>query len=370
MWLMLLSITALAADECDPSSPAGDDLHSVLVNLADSLPLTPVPDPMFTALQGDTDPDCPPPIDVGDGPIEPIPDPSTWGDDWPGATADAELDGGPVPTLADPQERSVLVAPTPAERSVLIIHHDPVPDSETEHFKSPLEELESARDDEAPWTGLPEGAISADDLRSALAHLQAQDANLAAFLALMADGKGRSISGEVIRSMVVEGDELAAILPLDKLDEVVSDGRSLQVRFNTRGAITVEPPAQQVWVYKRGQATRITPKTTPIRLASTLNFTLGPEGISGLRKGDIQAKAGIFGYVSVGLTMEAKPGQIAEVDGYPLLELGDDGQPLRVDGQLRYQRYDHWAVITAPFTRVEVGLPDFSALPDLSVAQK
>lgn len=395
MLLVLLSLTAYADNECDPSSPAGDDLHSVLVRLVDTLPpqeldedcpppldvgdgpIEPVPDPAFWELTSDDG--CPPPMPVGDGPIEPIPDPSTWGD-WDAATVDADLDGPqptlaePLPktepTLAEPLERSVLVQPTPAERSILIIEHEPVPDSETEHFLSPIEELEAAQnntetEEPAPWTGLPEGALGADDLRAAFKQLKSEDANLAAFLALMADGKGRSISGDVIRSLVAEGDELAAVLPMDKIDEVVSDGRDLQVRFNTTGSITITPPSQKVWVYKRGKAAQITPKSTTVRLSNTLNFRLGPQGIASMSKGDIQAKAGIFGYVNIGLTMEANPDQIAEVDGYPLLALGEDGKPAVVDGKLQYQRYDHWAVITAPFTRIEVGLPSFDEMPPL-----
>ena len=128
MWLVLLSLPALAEDNCGSSSPTGDDLQTVLVNLADSLP---------DALQ---DEDCPPPLEVGDGPIEPIPDPSTWPDDAGAATADADRALGPQPTLADP-DVTAPVQPEPELHSVLV-GNDAVSDAE---LAPPVEQ---------PWTGL------------------------------------------------------------------------------------------------------------------------------------------------------------------------------------------------------------------------
>lgn len=364
MWLLFLALSAPSqADDCNNETvDASDDLAAVLEQY---------------------DEDCPPPLPVGDGPIEPIPDPLFWeltSDD--GCPPPLPVGDGPIEPIPDPLFsdglRSVLVQPpqpTPAgERSVLVEVHEPVPEGEGELFLPPQEDgggdaeadLDLGQPELAepePFAGLPEGALSVEDLMAAYEHIRANQGSFRDMLELLSDGKTRTISGEVIRAMPIEGADgadLGGLLPVDRLESITARDGAIDIAFEDD--MTIEVPDTTAWVYRRGQAHQTTVEGREVWVAENLRFYTDPErGITGLREGDIQPYGGfLVGYVNVDIRMERAEGEIAYMNGDPLIQVGEDGRPLVVDGQYRYQRYDDWMVIDVPIIKdIRVGLPTF-----------
>jgi hypothetical protein len=220
--------------------------------------------------------------------------------------------------------------------------------------------VELVTDEPAPYAGLPPGALTSEDLLAAWGHLEQQGGGLQSFFALLADGQARTLPGEVIRGLTDGHDLDLAGFPLDKLVEIYSDGEIFEARFSFPGMHEVTLPDSGAWVYRRGRARYQEEEGQRVRFSSAVRFTISEAGITGVREGDIQAYGGwLAGWVNLGVSTKRAPGQVAQFGGDPVLQVGEDGQPLVIDGRYQYQTYDDWLVVTGPFGfRMESGIPD------------
>jgi hypothetical protein len=208
---------------------------------------------------------------------------------------------------------------------------------------------------------LPTGTLSAEDLERAFQQVTAADSGLRGLFALLADGESRVLSGDIVRALFEKYGVKLDLLPMGDLQQIVSDGSSVEFQFNFSGQKEVTIPAGSAWVYQRNRARRVETDAQRLRFRSRVRFTIGAGGLTGLRAGDIQAHGGwLAGFVNINLFMKRAEGQVAETDGDPNLAVGEDGRPLTVDGKYVYQRYDDWTVITGPLGyRSEMGIPSW-----------
>jgi len=208
---------------------------------------------------------------------------------------------------------------------------------------------------------LPTGTLTADDLEAAFQQVDAEGSGLRGLFALLADGESRTLPGDVVRAMFEKYGVQLDLLPLGSLSQIVSDGRSVEFQFDFSGQKEVNIPKGTAWVYKGGRARQIKTDAQRLRFRNRVQFTIGAEGLTGLRSGDVQAYGGwLAGFVNINLFMKRDEGQVAETDGHPTLAVGEDGRPVVQDGKYVYQRYDDWLVITGPLGyRSEMGVPSW-----------
>ena len=221
--------------------------------------------------------------------------------------------------------------------------------------------------------GLPEGELTAEDLWQAIEGLLAENGSMRDLYALLADGKERWISGEVIRELFAQIDGAVDFLPLEDLVSLYSDGQSLVFRFDfggdsskdikmpaTRQLVLTEPgPLGGYEVGPRSKAEQVETKGKTFRVSNEVQMYLSEEGILGIRQGDIKVKA--FFWFTVDFHTEHREGGVALSDGKPVLRESDTGGPLVIDGFYQPQRYDDWAVIEAGGRVVPNGLPPLSS---------
>ncbi len=220
---------------------------------------------------------------------------------------------------------------------------------------------------------LPEGALSAADLEAWFSAFRGSGGGpVSKVFAALADGKSRTLSGEVVRELFAKnGLDLSSILPMDDLDAVVSDGRTVEFRFkfssrrDQRKGKIITIPGTDTWVLKGGEPVLLRGEPQKLKVQQTVVFTIGPGGLTGLREGDIRPYGGFLaGYVAVDMEQVREPGRVALSDGkYPILVTGADGKPVQSGGRYVTQTYDEWVKISGPFgiTRY-IGLP---AIPGL-----
>ena len=218
-------------------------------------------------------------------------------------------------------------------------------------------------------TALPRGTLTPEDVEAAFLKVQRGGGGLSDLFGLMADGVPRTLPGAAVRSMMTKYGVTLDVLPMDKLTDVVSDGRSVEFRFGFTGTHEVELPATTTWSVADGKGWRIhqnrarqkTGDETRLRFKSAVKFTINQDGLTGMRAGDIEAHGGfLVGWVNLNLFTERAPGKLAKDGKRVLIEVDKDGKPLIRDGSYVPQRYDNWLVITGPLGyRLEMGIPSW-----------
>jgi len=217
---------------------------------------------------------------------------------------------------------------------------------------------------------LPRGTLSSADVEAAFLRVQRSGGGLSDLFGLLADGVPRTLPGAAVRDMMDKFGVTLDILPLDKLGSVVSDGGSVEFRFDFSGTHEIELPGTATWTLANNgdlQATRGNrPRkkrgdSSELRFKSTVRFTVDENGLTGLRKGDIEAYGGFLaGWVNLNLFSESHEGRVAKDGKRVLLETDESGDPLVRDGRYVPQRYDNWLVITGPLGyRQEIGIPSW-----------
>jgi hypothetical protein len=218
---------------------------------------------------------------------------------------------------------------------------------------------------------LPAGRLDGAQLEAAFLEVQRGGGGLKSLFALLADGVARELPGDVVRGLMQKYGVSMDILPIDKLDRIVSDGRSVEFRFDFKGQQEVTVPGGAAYAVKRSDPSptysadsklkTIKSDASKLRIKSRVKFTISEDGITGLREGDIQADGGwLAGWVNIGLHMETHPGKYAMEGDRPLVKVGEDGRPEVVNGRYVSQRYDNWMVITGPLGyRKEIGIPSW-----------
>lgn len=215
---------------------------------------------------------------------------------------------------------------------------------------------------------LPAGELSASALEAWFTTFRASGGGpVSRVFAALADGKPRTLSGEVVRELFAKnGLDLSGILPMDDLDSIASDGRSVEFRFKfdsrreQRKGKVITVPGADTWVLKNGRPVLMKGEDQRLRVQQTVRFSIGPGGLTGLREGDIQPDGGfLVGYVNVDMEMLQDPGRVALHDGeYPVLVTGDDGRPITSGGRYVTRTYDEWVKISGP-----LGITRYLGLP-------
>ncbi len=217
----------------------------------------------------------------------------------------------------------------------------------------------------APSGDLPAGTLSADDLEAFFQFVSDKGGGIRDLFGALADGQQRVLPGDVVRGLFDKYGVDLPFLPLDDLVQITSNGREVTFEFDFGGSSRkdVRLPDATVWKLKpRGSdpyavngSSRVkqeTVKGRTLSVADRVTFRITPEGIEGMSKGAIKASG-----FNLDIHTERHPGKVATDGKWVLLQSGEDGKPLVVDGRYQPQVYDDWAVITAFLTRIEIGIP-------------
>jgi len=244
---------------------------------------------------------------------------------------------------------------------------------------------------------LPEGEIASQDINSIveLVSAGARDITYPLIFAKLA-GKQRIVTGEVLRpffqellskadvttpgsqpppDVAVPNSSHEALDVLGKLASQIVDIRTgvdfLEMNFNFGPGVkeaTLKVPGSFNWVLEQKYKTDpylVNPGNTPKFLSSEprvlviknqVRFSMSPQGIAGIREGDIQVKVMIKW--NAGIRTELKPNTV-EYDSMdrPYIEMAD-GKPVIVNDHYVPRRLNNWLVVTVLKKDIWIGLPD------------
>ncbi len=238
-----------------------------------------------------------------------------------------------------------------------------------------VDDLQSAADTSGSASqqySLPAGALSAEDLERAFQEVIGRGEGVMGFFALLADGQGRSLDGDVVRALFARYGVQLDFLPLDALERVeAADGAVLfHFDFGQQGYRDIELPGstQKVldarhrsdpWlVDRRNRVREERSDARKLRVQDELRFSLDEGGLAGLREGDLAVRHWLAGWVNLNVHSERHAGRIATGEkDRPVLQTDSRGEPVVQDGHYVPQCYDDWVIITAAGRRIEVGVP-------------
>jgi len=164
------------------------------------------------------------------------------------------------------------------------------------------EHMDAALDD---LSAMPEGELSRDDIEQALDQFDTDGMDLiTGFADLLSDGLPRSIDGAVVADLLEQyAPELAAVLPLDALSSIESDGSEVTLNFD--GDVSdINVPANG----DRGEmAVRIT------RPAVSLQIT--PDGFRSRQLGALRIASAAGGLPSALLSLRPDAGAVLRFSG-------------------------------------------------------
>ncbi len=207
-----------------------------------------------------------------------------------------------------------------------------------------------------PYTGMPAGDLSAEELEQAWEHIHAQGRGLSGLFAELADGQERFLPGAVVHELIERSGANIGLLPLDHLVEVYSDGRVLDFIFDFDGnsSFTTKTPDTIIYYLRDGVLQTGIEPGRRIKVKNTVQIRISPNGIEGIRPGDLR----ISGF-KVDVRTEYQPGRVLTHEGYPVVEADLLGDPVKdEDGTYQIQTYDDWLVVDPPFlSDVWIGIP-------------
>jgi hypothetical protein len=223
---------------------------------------------------------------------------------------------------------------------------------------------------------LPSGELSAADLERAFQEVVKNGSGIMGFFGLLADSQARTLSGEIVRAMFAKYGVALDFLPLDALNRVeAANGKvTFHFDFGRDGYRDIQLPGSSQKVldsrlrsdpYLVDRKNRVRDEKNDgkkLRLQSQLQFSVSPNGLSGVREGDLAVHHWLAGWVNMNVQSERHPGKVATGEkDRPVLRTDSRGDPVVVDGHYQPQRYDDWVVITAAGRRIEVGIPAMQA---------
>jgi len=199
---------------------------------------------------------------------------------------------------------------------------------------------------EEPWA-LPGGELTDQDILDALAHLRKEGGSLSTVFGMLGDGTPRTLDGQVVRNLIEQSGAQLGILPLESLVKVVSDGKSMEFKFdfNGRSSYEVRTPRVRMWVLRNGRPRRESAGGDRIEVQDRVRFELSPNGITGVREGDLKGRWAFFS-VNVGLETARDPGRVATLDGNPVLVTDDNDRPVERNGVYQSATFDDWVVVS------------------------
>jgi len=250
---------------------------------------------------------------------------------------------------------------------------------------------------------LPEGEVTTADIAAIAALLEAgaRDITYPLIFAKLA-GKRRHISGEVLRPVLrqilskanvappvtagsspIEGQpgdiprEAIEVLTtlVSQIQEIRTGADFLEMNFNFGPGVKetmIKIPGTYNWVleqkykedpylvHKLNTPRYLMTDPRTLIFKSQVRFTMSPQGIAGMREGDIQLKAA-FLKLNAGMRTEHKPGTIEYDSGdRPYIEMLGHNRPVIVDDHYVPRRLSDWLVVTVLKKDIWIGLPDLS----------
>ena len=223
---------------------------------------------------------------------------------------------------------------------------------------------------------LPSGELSSADLERAFEEVIKSGKGIMGFFGLLADGQSRTLSGDIVRAMFAKYGVELDFLPLDALNRVEAANGKVTFHFDFgrdgHRDVTLPDSSQKVLdsrlrsdPYKVDRKNRVRDEKSDgkkLRIKSQLQFSVGANGLTGLREGDLAVHHWLAGWVNMNVHSEQHPNKVATGEkNRPVLQTDSRGNPVVVDGHYQPQRYDDWVVITAAGRRIEVGIPAMQA---------
>jgi len=234
---------------------------------------------------------------------------------------------------------------------------------------SDLAQATGALTPSAPYT-LPAGTLTSADLEQAFQSIQSQNQGIAALFALLADGKARTLPGDVIRDLFKKYGVTLDFLPLDTLKDVTSEGGKVKFRFDfggdstrklklpdTTSTVLKQKNSADPWAADgKNQVKTVKSDGREIKVKSEVELSVDQTGITGIRKGDVVV-GWALGWLDMAVHMEHSVGKQQMADERPVIQTDASGKPIVVNGHYLPQTYDDWAIIEAGPAKVETGIP-------------
>lgn len=185
-------------------------------------------------------------------------------------------------------------------------------------------------------------------------------------LVALADARG-IVLDDATRGTFENASALLALLPLDHLADVRSSRGRLELVFDTgtEDTLEVQVPERTTFaldgdderdllVY--GKPVRVTSESRRLRVHRTLRFELGPDGVAGVVRGDIEVVAGPFRFDLDVRVERGAPRHERDRFGRAVLAQGPRGAPYKENGRWVLERHADWLVLSAMGHVLEVGL--------------
>jgi len=214
--------------------------------------------------------------------------------------------------------------------------------------------------------GLPSGTLSLADLESAFDKLAQDGATISDFFALLADGKSRTLPGDVVRQALQKYGVSLPFLPVDDLVNITSNGSALTVNldFGRSSAKKLKLPKTTSTVVT--STSRNDPYNTgSTRLQSvsggghtlvvqdTLTLGISDKGLTSISGVAVKK---LFNF-SVNGHSEHSPGKTLTEDGDVVVQTDSQGRPVIENGHYVPQTFDDWIILEVAGRRIEIGVP-------------
>ncbi len=218
--------------------------------------------------------------------------------------------------------------------------------------------------------GLPSGTLSLADLEAAFDKLAQDGATISDFFALLADGKSRTLPGDVVRTALEKYGVDLPFLPVDDLVDITSDGSELTVNldFGRKSSKKLElPETTSTVVTSTSSSDPYATGSTRLKNVSggghtlvvqdTLTLGISDKGLTSI-EGVAVKKLFSFG---VDGHSEHTPGKLATEDGDVIVQTGSDGKPVVENGHYVPESYDDWIILEVAGRTIEIGVPALEA---------
>jgi hypothetical protein len=220
--------------------------------------------------------------------------------------------------------------------------------------------------EEVPVT-LPTGDIDAETLLRIFGQWKEESPSLLQILSRLVDGESRSISGDAIREAAeLAGLSLPQFVPAGALVGIQIEDGELRVILDGDQRIPVD--AKETYVLDvrdesdpfsvSGTSVLVNHETSSytLHINEELVFSIGPEGIIGIRDGDLWGSKFIFSQDISLRSVHGEPGY-EKLEGYVVLQTDESGEPLIVDGNYVPKEADEWLEVTAGGDTTLLGVP-------------
>jgi hypothetical protein len=219
---------------------------------------------------------------------------------------------------------------------------------------------------ERPPVGLPTGTLSLADLEAVFEQLAEDGATISDFFALLADGKKRTLPGDVVRKALGKYGVDLPFLPVNDLVRIESDGSELKVllNFGRSSSKKIKLPTTTDTLVRNTDGndpyntatTRLETKKGgghTLVVDKTLTLGISDKGLTSIEGVSVKM---FFSFAVKGYSENA-PGKLATADGKVKIKVDSDGSPVVVDGHYVPQQFDDWIILKVAGQTIEIGVP-------------